>query len=71
MISRVLWSFVLFFIRWETMLVWWDNLGCLPDAHQTALLLPLLNRTGGENEMQKLMVRDKDEITCQVVSLAK
>lgn len=50
---------------------WWDNLGCPPDDHQTALLLPLLNRAGGENEMQKLMIQDKDEIAYQLVSLAK
>jgi len=32
-------------------LLWWADLGWLPDAHAAALSLPLLNRTGGENKM--------------------
>jgi len=27
--------------------LWWVDLGCLPDAHQVALSLPFLTRTRG------------------------
>jgi len=30
-------------------LLWWADLGLPPGAHQAALSLPFLNRTGGEN----------------------
>lgn len=38
--------------------LWWVNLSCL--AFTQPLSLPLLKRTGGENEMRKLMGQDKD-----------
>lgn len=33
--------------------LWWVVLGQLPDAYPTALTLPLLNGTEGENTMTK------------------
>jgi len=52
--------------------LWWVDLGWSPDAHQTALSLLILNRTGEENMMEKLIKRDKDrEITHQLLSWAK
>lgn len=35
------------------MYFWWVDLGQLPTAHPTTLLLPLLNRLEAENEMEK------------------
>lgn len=44
--------------------VWWLNPGQLPDTHPAVLSLPLLNRTGGENHMEKFIGQAKDrEIT--------
>lgn len=46
--------------------VWWADLGRMPDfhpapdTHSAALLLPLLNRTGRENKMKKLIDQDKN-----------
>lgn len=56
---------------WTIFLVlWWVDLRWLPDAHPAAL--PLLNETGAENAMEKLVVQDKDwEITYQLSSRAK
>ena len=52
--------------------MWWVDLGQLPDAHPAALSLPLLNRIGEENRMEKLVGRDKDrEIAYQLPSRAK
>lgn len=47
------------------MLMWWVDLGHLPDTHPVPLSFTLLKETGGENEMQKLVGQgDKDrEIT--------
>jgi len=48
------------------------NLGWLLGAHQAALPFPLLSRTGGENEMKKLVGQDKGrEIAYQLQSQAK
>ena len=35
--------------------LWWVDLVQLPDPHSVALSLLLLNRTGGENKMEKLV----------------
>jgi len=36
----------MFYDRYEHLnLLWWTDLGWLPDAHPAALSLPLLNRT--------------------------
>lgn len=44
----------------------------LPDAHQAAFSLPLLKRTGGENQMKKLVRWDTDrEIVHRLLSWAK
>lgn len=43
----------------ETLL--WVGLGWLPDPHPAALSFPLLNKTGGENKMKKLIVQGKDQ----------
>jgi len=37
------------------MLMWWADLAQLPDTHPAPLPLSLLNRTGGENKMEKLV----------------
>lgn len=51
--------------------MWWVDLGCLPDTSPAALSLCLLSRTGGENEIKKLMEQDKDkEIMYQLLSRA-
>lgn len=54
----------------ETLL--WVDLGMLPDPHPAALSFPLLNKTGGENKMKKLIGQGKDQkIIYQLLSLAK
>ena len=54
------------FSEWLVMLLCYVDLGWLPDTHPAALLLPLCNRTRGENKMKNLMDWDKDiEITKQ------
>lgn len=35
--------------------MWWADLGWLPDCHPAAFSLSLLSRTGGENNMKKVM----------------
>lgn len=51
---------------------WWLNPGQLPDTYPAVLSRPLLNRTRGENKMEKLIGQAKDrEITYQSLSRAK
>lgn len=40
----------------RTMALWWFSLVHLSEAHTTIFSLPLLNRMGEENEMEKLVV---------------
>lgn len=52
--------------------LWWVDLGRLPDACSATLSVPLLDRTGGENEIEELVGRDEDrEITDRLLSQAK
>lgn len=54
------------------MMVWWINLGWVPDTHPATFSLTLLNRAGEGNKMKKLMGQDKDgEITCQLLPQVK
>lgn len=54
------------FCSFELWSVWWADLGGMsdlppaPHTHSGVHLLPLLNRTGRENKMKKLMAQDKD-----------
>ena len=52
-------------------MLWWVDLGWLPDAHPAALS-HLLNRAGGENKTENLVGQDKDrDITYRLLSRAK
>ena len=52
--------------------LWWVDHGRLADPHPATPSLPLLNRTGGENKMEKLVHQDKDrQIADQLLSQAK
>lgn len=42
--------------------MWWFDFCWLPVPHQATFSLPLLNRTGEENKMEKLMDWDKDNL---------
>jgi len=61
-------SLVTIFDIFCIIILWQVDLGWLPDAHPAALSLPLLNRTGEENKMEKLVGQDKDRKTAYQLS---
>lgn len=53
------------------MLMWWVDFGWLLVLYQATLSLPLLNRTGEENKMERLMDLGKDGLIRKAVCRSK